>query len=207
MSKEGVDLFRQCIHKGFCLPREGREWLLQDHWVLKLKTPQRYSLGFRLDKKVLVDPKSFDESGVDSPSETRLDKKVPLLPFGFFSGSPPGDVAKMCDAIIVLSYKGGLYIFLVEQKTSKKDEYRKQLKNGKYFCDWLLALLEGHDHYKGKPVFIGLLCMRPLFPSKEITARENNDGIEKIEDKMMPFELYKAIDRETIHLTELIGNA
>ena len=184
MSKEGVNLFQQCIDEEFHLQREGREWLLEDNWVLKLKTPRRDSLGFRLDK---------------DPS-----------PFRFFSGSPPEDVAKMCDAIIVLSHQDRLYIFLVEQKTRWEDDYEKQLKNGKYFCDWLLVLLREYGHYKDQdlyPVFIGLLCMRPLFPSKEITARETNDRIEKIEDKMVPFELYKAIDRETIYLADLIGNA
>ncbi len=184
MSKEGVALFRQCIDGDFHLPREGREWLLEDNWVLKLKTPRRDSLGFRLDK---------------DPS-----------PFRFFSGSPPEDVAKMCDAIIALSYKGKLYIFLVEQKTSQEDDYRKQLKNGKYFCDWLLALLEGHGHYTGKPAFIGVLCMRRSSLRKKPAMHGKDDRIEKIEkieDKMMPFELYKAIDRETIYLAELIGNA
>ena len=182
MSKEGVDLFRQCIDEEFHLRREGREWLLQDNWKLKLKTPRRDSLGFRLDK---------------DPS-----------PFRFFSGSPPEDVAKMCDAVIALSYKGRLYIFLVEQKTGKKDDYRKQLKNGKYFCDWLLVLLREHGHYKGQDtVFIGLLCMRRSSPRKKPAMHRKNDRIEKIEDRMMPFELYKAIDRETIYLADLIGNA
>ena len=182
MSKEGVTLFRQCIDEKFYLQREGREWLLEDNWVLKLKTPRRDSLGFRLD---------------EDPS-----------PFRFFRGSPPEGVAKMCDAIIALSYKGRLYIFLVEQKTKWEDDYEKQLKNGKYFCDWLLVLLREHGRYKDQDtVFIGLLCMRRSSPGKELATHRKNEEIEKIEDKMMPFELYKAIDREMIYLAELIGNA
>lgn len=185
MSKEGVALFRQCIHERFRLKsnKDGEWWLPWDDDKTKLK---------------LIPP-----LGSSSELFCQLDER----PFNFFGGSPPEHVAKMCDAIIALSYKGGLYIFLVEQKTSQEGDYIKQLENGKYFCDWLLVLLRKHGHYKDQdPVFIGLLCMRQelFFPSRGITVPL---GIDKIEDPQPFYKLYKAIDRETVHLAALIGNA
>ena len=181
MSKEGVALFRQCIHKDFRLKSEDGEWLLEDNWELKLRPPL----------------------GSSSELFHQLDKKKPS-PFHFFSESPPKHVAKMCDAIIALSHQDRLYIFLVEQKKGKKGDYRKQLKNGKYFCDWLLVLLREYGHYKDPdPVFIGLRCVRRSLARKKTVMHGKNDEIDKIEDNPQPLDKLYKVSRETIHLARV----
>ena len=135
MSRKLIELFQRSIGNEFHLDREDRNWLLQDNnCKISLRVSNRNSLGFSLDHK-------------SQPS-----------PFPFFSSKPPSGIAKMCDAIIALSYKDKAYIFVIEQKTNNQDSYKKQLANGKYFCDWLLMLLKEHKHYSDTPIFIGLLC-------------------------------------------------
>ena len=130
MNQTLAELFQQTINKTLQLNRKGRDWSLNEKPLIKIKAPSRHSLGFSLD---------CEQYG------------------SLFGGNAPLDIAKMCDAIIVLSCKNRDYIFVIEQKTRYKDGYKKQLSNGKYFCDWLLALLKGRvTTEKGRRVKI--LC-------------------------------------------------
>lgn len=145
MSKHLVELFQKTIHRNLYLDRDGKNWSSKETPRITMKVPTRHSLGFSLDCR---------RSPFDS----------------FLAANPPSGIAKMCDGIIVLSHKDNAYIFVVEQKTANKDEYKKQLANGKYFCDWLLVLLKEHKHYNGEVTFIGLLCWQPReSPSKGMT--------------------------------------
>ena len=112
MIRTTLEKLQKAIDDKYRLTRDGRDWELADG--VKLRVPNRHSLGFSLDNR-----------------------KTP--PFAFFSGNPPAHVAKMCDAIVVLPYQGSLYFFVVEQKTGNKDDYARQLANGKFFCEWLVA--------------------------------------------------------------------
>ncbi len=190
MSRKLIELFQRSIGNKFHLDREDRNWLLhENNCKIKLKSPDKYSLGFSLDRN-------------SKPS-----------PFPFFTSNPPCDIAKMCDAIIALSYKGKAYIFVIEQKTGNKGEYYKQLTNGKYFCDWLLALLNQHKHYSDTPIFIGLLCWEPRdkSPRKGPTTHGSNGSTIKKEQHTLLSEptlfkaLYEIQNQEEIYLQELIG--
>lgn len=129
-----VSLFTQSIDKKLHLKRKQKCWQLSENKVtIEFKMPNRKSLGFSLDAGKAKDV------------------------FGFFAGDPPTGVAAMCDGIIVLNYKKQTYVVLLEQKTKHKDEYRKQITNGWYFCQWLFSLLKEHKHYSGEIKYIGLL--------------------------------------------------
>lgn len=147
MGETMIDLLQKSIKQQYYLLRNGRDWVLADG--VNLRAPNRYSLGFSLDNS----------------------KNPPLA---FFSENPPADIAKMCDAIIVLPHKSILYFFIIEQKTSNKGDYRKQLANGKFFCQWLVSLYCHHGYCDAASVqYIGMLIWQPRqSPSKgEMTHR------------------------------------
>lgn len=182
MSKGVVELFQKCIDGEFRLKdRKNGNWLLhEDNCEIELKAPSECSFGFSLDKT------------------------VPLSPFNFFSASPPAGIIKMCDAMIVLSHKSKSYIFIIEQKTSRKDGYTTQLVNGKYFCDWLLTLLKEHNHYNSNPVFIGLLCWRPREKSPYKGTTRHGEDVRKKRRQLFD-RFYEIENREKIRLGELIS--
>lgn len=180
MSKEAIELFKKCIKGTFYLKRENRSWLLhEDYCEIELKTPNGYSFGLRLGT---------------------------VSPCNFFSDSPPPGIGKMCDAVIALSLKSELYIFIIEQKTSYKEDYKKQLANGKYLCDWLLALLKEYDHYDGNPVFIGLLCWRPRERSPYKGTTGHRDDVVKTQHELFEGGLYIIRNRKEVRLMELINS-
>ena len=147
MSKAMIDVIEKTINKDYHLPRKNRDWFLADD--VKLRVPDRNSLGFSLDNE-------------DVP------------PFVFFKGNPPADVTRMCDAIIAVSFKQRLYLFIVEQKTSSLGEYKKQTANGRCFCDWLFSLYKEHEYCSEDPTYIGLLIWKPrMSPPKGGTSHKN----------------------------------
>lgn len=129
-----IEIIRKTIHKRYWLDSEGRDWLLAGN--VKLRVPHRHSLAFSLDNR----------------------EKPPLA---FFGGNPPADVAKMCDAIVAFFHSGKLYLFIIEQKSRHPDEHKKQLVNGKLFCEWLFSLYKEYGHCSEDPVYIGLLVWQP----------------------------------------------
>ena len=144
MSKTILKTIEKSIHKDFHLTRQGRDWLLDDD--IKLRVPDRRSFGFSLDNN---------------------------LPFVFFSNSPPEHLTKICDAIVALSFKQRLYLFVIEQKSAYPEQYEKQLANGKYFCDWLFSLYREHEYCCSNPVSIGLLIWQPRqSPRKGTTSHQ-----------------------------------
>ena len=143
-----TDRLKETIALRYHLPREGPDWLLAKG--IRLRSPHRHSLGFSLDNA----------------------RKPPLA---FFSGSPPPDLAKMCDAILALDDKEGLYLFIVEQKTADSGDYDKQLANGRLFCEWLISLYRQHGYCSKQQriEFIGLLVWEPRpTPRKGSTSHQ-----------------------------------
>ncbi len=152
MCRELVDLVQRTINSKYTLEREDKSWFLneaKEHGgEIAIRAANRYSFAFSLDH----------------PNQDNQ-------PLAFFSAQPPGGIAKMCDAIMVCHHKQQCYLFLIERKTAHRDDYRKQLHNGKFFCDWLLRLYEEHGHVCQSPVFIGLLIWFPRrSPPRQGTA-------------------------------------
>lgn len=147
-----IDLLQNSIKQQYYLPRNGKDWELADS--VKLRAPNHHSFGFSLDNQ-------------ENP------------PLAFFSASPPTHIAKMCDAIIALLDKGILYFFIIEQKTSHEEDYRKQLANGKFFCEWLVSLYCHHGYCDPASVqYIGMLVWQPRpSPSKDGTRRRKPEPI------------------------------
>ena len=147
MSKPMIDTIGRTIRGNYRLPGKKCYWLLKDN--VKLHPSEKLSLGFSLD------------------NEERS-------PFAFFKDNPPLHMAKMCDAIIALSLRQKLYLFIVEQKTSSSGEYEKQLANGRCFCDWLFSLYKEHEYCTDDPIYIGLLIWQPrTSPTKGETSHKS----------------------------------
>ena len=135
-----VELMRETIHDDYELERQGCEWLLRETGTgksIRLRAANRRTFAFKLDHQ----------------GKAR--------PMGFFSASPPRDIEKMCDAIMACHYGQRCYLFIIEWKTADKGEYKKQLKNGRLFCDWLLRLYKEYGHIRETPVFVRLLVWSP----------------------------------------------
>ncbi len=119
-----IDLFPRTIAPRYHLDREQRYWLVRGQQRnIRLLSPSRQSFGFSLD---VPDP--------DNP------------PLGFFGGSPPKHIAKMCDGMAAVLRRDRLYLFAVEIKTADKGDANRQLANGRLFWRWLMELYRRHGH-------------------------------------------------------------
>ena len=134
MTMSAIEELSRSIHKRYLLRRQSRDWLLDDPVLLRM--PTRHSIAFSLDNE-------------DSP------------PFGFLSSNPSEHVAKMCDAIIVACHSSRLYVGLIEQKTGNKDEYYRQLVNGRLFCNWLFSVFKEQGYEFCDLVYVGILVWQP----------------------------------------------
>ena len=175
-----VELLEKTIHGDLLLNRNDEQWILNGCTTVTLRSPTRRSIGFSLDN-----------------SQYR--------PLNFFGTSPPKDLAKMCDGILVLLHRDNLYWFVVEQKTSNQGDYKKQLINGKCFCDWLIALYRVHGYLFGNPVVIGLLVWkgREKNVSKGLTSHCDNP-MAITETQVELFEHSFNVRRPDVPLLEII---
>lgn len=181
MSKATVATLEKTIHSRYRLTRKDRYWLLNEG--VRLRAPNRHAFGFSLDRQ-------------------------DLKPFAFFSDTPPEHVAKMCDAIIALSHEDNLYLFIIEQKTANPDAYKKQLTNGKLFCDWLCALFRKHGYLGAEPTFIGLLVWQPRpSPSKGTTTHDDDKVGELDMTDLSVHRGFQAKNQQDIRLKTLIERA
>lgn len=151
-----VSLFTKTIHKDFQLKRNGCFWILKNKHngeSLNFRAKDRNSFAFSLDKD-----------------------NIQKQPFAFFSTNPPTNLTKICDAIIVVEYEQKALIVAIEQKSTNKKDYTKQLNNAKYFCDWLINLFKAYNYYKEYPIFCKLLCWKPRkIPSKGQTSHHDSN--------------------------------
>ena len=183
------DLFEHTIEKSFHLKRDDLRWILgeraENGTQLSIIAPNRYSLGFTLDE-------------ANSPSAQNS------APMPFISGTPPEHIKKMCDAIVVVAYKGKGYLFCIEQKSGYKGDYKKQLVNGAIFCQWLMALFEAHDYFNQKPIYVGLLVFAPRARAERKGLTSHREDKPEAIDPINPFDkCYRMINQNEIRLGEL----
>ena len=135
MSNKVIDTLKNVIDSQYYLPREQRDWCLANN--VRIRAPNRNTIAFSLDNE-----------------------KNP--PFAFMSTSPPEHIAKMCDAMIAIIHKKQAYLFVIEQKTSDKGDYKRQIANGKLFFDWLISLCCYHGYIPNESIkYIALLVWEP----------------------------------------------
>ena len=171
-----IDLIEQTIDSKYHLKRDGRNWLIEG---IELQAPGRHSFGFTLDK-----PQA--------------------RPFAFLGNEPPEHITKMCDAIVVVSYREAVYVFSIEIKTGNKDHYRKQIVNAKLFCDWLFALYGEHGYSSEEPVHIGLLVWEPRRQLRKGKTAHGADMPRKIPNST-PFKaVYEVRNQPSIALRGII---
>ena len=103
-------------------------------------------------------------------------------PLAFFSIRPPRYLAKICDALIAVVDQSKLYLLAIEVKSERKNNYNKQLANGRYFWAWLIALCKEHGYLplKPEPLYIAVLIWKPREKQvrKGATTHSKNHGIE-----------------------------
>ena len=155
-----IKILEQTIDRKLKLKRDNRDWLISDiNTNIQARSPHQHSIGFSLDV-----PGSQQK------------------PLAFFSSRPPQGLAKMCDALIAVVDQSKLYLFAIEIKSGNKDDYRKQLANGRHFWRWLITLCKEHGYLllKPEPLYIAVLIwkLRKKQVRKGATAHTKNHGIE-----------------------------
>ena len=122
------------IDSRYLLPRDKKDWLLPDGGSVRMRS--KHSIGFSLDNP-----------------------QYP--PFNFLSTNPPKHIGKICDAIFVASENDKLFVGILEQKSSHKGEFKRQLRNGRLFCDWIFGLLSENGYAVGNPIYVSILTWKP----------------------------------------------
>ena len=153
-----IAVLEQTIAGELKLKRDDRDWLIPDtNTNIRARSPHRHSMSFSLD---IPDSKQ--------------------KPLAFFSIRPPRYLAKMCDALIAVVDQSKLYLFAIEVKSERKNNYDKQLANGRHFWCWLIALCKEHGYLPLKPLYIAVLIWQPRekHVRKGATAHRINSGIE-----------------------------
>ncbi len=183
-TKNEIKTLQETIHTDYHLQREEEIWKLKDPPCVCLRAPDSNSIGFSLD----------DE-----------DKR----PLAFFSGNPPSDLSKMCDAIIAMAYENKLYLFIIEQKTRCKSGYTKQLTNGKYFCDWLMSLYKEYGYLSTDPIYIGMLVWQPResSPRKGTTTHPDPDWLHRTRNFNVFNHCFEVRNKSEIPLIELVKSS
>ena len=160
-----IAILEQTIDDKLKLKRDNRDWLIPDTDTnIRARSPHRHSMGFSLDV-----PASRQK------------------PLAFFSSSPPQGLAKMCDALIAVVNQRKLYLFAIEIKSGSKDDYCKQLTNGRHFWHFLMALCKEHGYLplQSEPLYIAVLIWKPREKQvrKGATAHRGNSGIKAATQK------------------------
>ena len=145
MTSKVIDTLKKVIDSQYRLPRQNGDWCLSNN--VRIRPPNSNTIGFSLDNQT-------------NP------------PFPFMSNRSPKHIAKMCDAMIAVIHKKQAYLFVIEQKTSNKGDYKRQIANGKFFCDWLISLCRYHGYIPNESIkYIALLVWEPRpTPPKGLTS-------------------------------------
>ncbi len=145
MPSKVIDALKKAVDSQYHLPRVKRDWYLPNN--VRIRAPNSTAIGFSLDNE-------------SNP------------PFAFLGNNPPEHIAKMCDAMVAIIHKQKAYLFIIEQKTSTKGDYKKQIANGKMFCEWLIRLCHYHEIIPDDTInYIALLVWEPRpTPSKGLTS-------------------------------------
>jgi len=185
MSSNFINTIQQAIDESYHLKRDGKRWILEEgNPPTEIRVPSRLSIAFSLDKK-------------------------DAEPFAFFSNNPPKDFAKVCDAILFCCSEDRIYLFIIEAKTGYKGDYKKQLINGKLFCDWLIALYTQHkSSLDPSPTIIPLLIWKPRLNSVRkgtTTHHESDDSIKKTQLDQFDGPGFEIKNRNSIVIFELVS--
>ena len=142
-----IDAAKKAIHQRYRLTNKQGAFILADN--IKVYPDGQSSCGFSLDNGTFP-------------------------PFEFFALRPPKNLAKMCDAIVLYDDGNDFYCTLIEQKTSNRGHFEKQLVNGKLFCEWLVSLCEEHNYKPpGRVQYFGVLIWQPPpIPPKGTTTHQ-----------------------------------
>ena len=178
-----IKILEQTIDRKLKLKRNNRDWSIPDTNI-QVRSPHRHSMGFSLDV-----PASRHK------------------PLAFFSSSPLQGLAKMCDALIAVVDQSKLYLFAIEIKSGNKDDYHKQLANGRHFWRWLIALCKeyGYLPLKPEPLYIAVLIWKPRKKQvrKGVTTHTKNHGIESATQEGFTAR-FEIRNRSSFRLHELI---
>lgn len=160
-----IEILEQTIDNALRLERNEQDWLIPDiNTNIQARSPHEHSMGFSLDVP-------------DSKQK----------PLAFFSRSPSQGLAKMCDALIAVVDQNKLYLFAIEVKSGNKEDYRKQLANGRHFWGWLIALCKEHGYLlsQAEPLYIAVLIWKPREKQmrKGTTTHSKNHGIKSAEQE------------------------
>lgn len=86
----------------------------------------------------------------------------------------------MCDAILFCLHQNKTYLFVIELKTGHKGDCKKQLINGKLFCNWLIALYIQHKNLNPEVTTVPVLIWKPRQnPPRKGTTTHSGYGIKK----------------------------
>ena len=153
-----IAVLEKTIDQKLHLQQNQQGWLIPDiNTNIQVRVLHEHSMGFSLD---VTDSKQ--------------------KPLAFFSSRPPRYLAKICDALIAVFDQSKLYLFAIEIKSERKNNYNKQLANGRHFWGWLIALCKEHGYLPLKPLYIAVLIWQPRkkHVRKGATAHRINSGIE-----------------------------
>jgi len=183
MCNRVFELLEQTIDEGYKLEREENHRLLKEEKkpsrLFKIRSVNRHTFAFSLD----------------------CEKSKP---FTFFSPNPPSGIARMCDAIMACHHNNRCYLFLVEMKTQHKDDYKKQITNGKLFCDWLLQLYKAHGHISARPIFVSILIWFPRQqPEKGGTAHHDKIKEDIAIDQSIFDHAFKIENQSTVSMFDI----
>ena len=177
-----INELKRTIDRKLYLRRDNRDWLIPANTDIRIRSPHRHSMGFSLD----------------APKQK---------PLAFFSDQPPPHLAKICDALIAVVHQNRLYLFAIEAKSGNRDDYRKQLANGRHFWHWLIALCKEHEYLplQSEPLYIAVLIWEPREKQvrKGTTAHRRNSGI-NIDAQDGFIVQFKIQNRSLISLHDLI---
>lgn len=152
-----------------------------------------------LDKDIKVRSKSSELFGFSLDSTEHP-------PFSFLRSSPPRHIAKMCDAIVLLEHEARLYLTIIEQKTGDEADYERQLANGKFFCEWLMALFREHGYLGNSTIsYYGVLIWEPrTVPLKGTTVHQTPvPSAHRLFDKLFNIQNESEIDVESLVLSAI----
>ncbi len=186
-----VGLFESLIHKDWQLPQEAGYWIVTEtakeatHTQIKIGGCK--SIAFSLD----INQKNA---------------------WPFLTVALEG-VRSVCDAIIIAENNQKTYCLILDMKSSIAGHSKaiKQIRSNYHFMQWLISLLELHNHWQDKIYFAGIVSLKPRKteakgtskrpaipqPQKNIFAPEFIFSLENHYRIVLP-EIIKVIEQQTL---------
>lgn len=145
-----VSLLEELIHQDWQLNKEGNDWLItedsQEATHTQVKIGGCRSLAFTLDVK---------------------NKNAwPFL-------NALEGVRSACDGIIVAEYKEQTFCLLLDMKSSASGTSKaiKQIRSNYLLMEWLIGLLQLHNHWNGQIIYSGIVSLKPRKTERKSTSK------------------------------------